>query len=116
MTSLCCPKLLALSLAVPLLAGAGPASCERGRAAAVNRGIEKAETRFIAVTDDDCLVAPDWARSLVRHLRRDPGWIVTGRVDPAGDEAVLAVTTSDRPAVHRRPRLRGSPCELTSGG
>jgi GT2 family glycosyltransferase len=81
-------------------------SDQRGRASAVNRGIERAESRFVAVTDDDCLVAPDWALKMVHHLRRDPGWIVTGRVDPAGEEAVLAVTTSERPAIHRRPRLK----------
>jgi len=81
-------------------------SDQRGRAAAVNRGIEQAETRFVAVTDDDCLVAHDWALSLVRHLRADPGWIVTGRVDAAGEERVLAVMTSARPAVYRRPRVK----------
>jgi glycosyltransferase involved in cell wall biosynthesis len=35
-------------------------SCQRGRAAAVNRGLERVRTRFVALTDDDCTVAPDW--------------------------------------------------------
>lgn len=78
----------------------------RGRAAAVNRGLERVETRFVAVTDDDCFVAPDWLWRMTEHLRREPGGIVTGRVEPAGDERVVAVVTSRVPATYRRPRLK----------
>lgn len=78
----------------------------RGRAAAVNRGIERVRTRFVAITDDDCFIAPDWLPQMVEHLRRSPDAIVTGRVEAVGDEEVIAVVTSRLPAVHRRPRLR----------
>ncbi|MGH7544430.1 MAG: glycosyltransferase family 2 protein [Gemmatimonadota bacterium] len=78
----------------------------RGRAAAVNRGLERVRTRFVAITDDDCFVAPDWLRRLAEHLRRTPDTIVTGRVEPLGEEEVVALVTSRVPATYRRPRLR----------
>lgn len=78
----------------------------RGRAAAVNRGLERVRTRFVAITDDDCFVAPDWLSRMAEHLRSSPGAIVTGRVEPVGDEVVVAVVTSLIPATYRRPRLR----------
>jgi GT2 family glycosyltransferase len=77
-----------------------------GRAAAVNRGLERVRTRFVAITDDDCFVAPDWLRRLTEYLRRSPDTIVTGRVEPAGEEEVVALVTSRVPATYRRPRLR----------
>jgi len=80
-------------------------SCQRGRAAAVNRGIERVQSRFVAVTDDDCFVEPDWLESMVAHLRRNPEAIITGRVESEGDEPVLVVIDSLKPAVQRRPRL-----------
>ena len=78
----------------------------RGRAAAVNRGLEHVRTRFVAITDDDCFAAPDWLPRLADHLRRSPGTIVTGRVEPMGEEEVVAVVTSRLPATYHRPRLR----------
>jgi GT2 family glycosyltransferase len=81
-------------------------SDQRGRAAAVNRGIERAPTRFVAVTDDDCLVERDWLQNLVAHLRRRPGAIVTGRVEQAGDEPVVSLSTSRQPTTITRPLLR----------
>lgn len=82
------------------------ASAQRGRAAGVNRGIECAETRFVAVTDDDCLVAPDWVSRMAATLRTHAGSIVTGRVDAGEGEVVLSTVTSEQPAVQRRPSLR----------
>ena len=80
-------------------------STERGRARGVNRGIEAATTRFVAITDDDCLVHPDWLERLETRLVQDPGSIVTGRVE-AGDETVLSSVTSPAPFLQRRPSLR----------
>lgn len=77
----------------------------RGRAAAVNLGIELAKTRFVAVTDDDCLAEPDWTVSLVRRLRARPDAVVTGRVEPAGNGPNPSVVTSLEPDEQRRPRL-----------
>ena len=81
-------------------------SSQRGRAAGVNRGIEMTETRFVAVTDDDCLVAPDWVARMAACLRAHPGAIVTGRVDAGEGDVVLSVVTSVEPAIQRRPSLR----------
>lgn len=81
-------------------------STQRGRASGVNRGIERVETCFVAVTDDDCFVEPDWLINLVDKLRAAPDAIVTGRVDPAGSEEVVALMTDLTPAVYRRPRLK----------
>jgi GT2 family glycosyltransferase len=80
-------------------------SSERGRARGVNRGIEAATTRFVAITDDDCLVHPDWLELLETQLNQVPGSIVTGRVE-AGDETVLSSVTSATPVVQRKPSLR----------
>jgi GT2 family glycosyltransferase len=79
-------------------------SSERGRAAGVNCGLERAQTRFAAVTDDDCFVESEWLENLTGHLRRHPDAIVTGRVE-AGTEDVIVVVTSQVPAVQRRPYL-----------
>jgi GT2 family glycosyltransferase len=80
-------------------------STERGRAAGVNRGIEASTTRFVAITDDDCLAHPEWLESLVQRLEEDPEGIVTGRVDP-GDDTVLSAATSRAPITQRKPSLR----------
>jgi GT2 family glycosyltransferase len=80
-------------------------STQRGRARGVNRGIEASTTRFVAITDDDCLVHPDWLERLAAKLEEDPGSIVTGRVE-AGDATVLSAVTSRMPVVQRRPSPR----------
>jgi GT2 family glycosyltransferase len=87
-------------------------STQRGRAAGINRGLERVQTQFVAVTDDDCFVASDWLEMMVTCLRRNPEAIVTGRVEPAGDEVILVVT-SQTPAVYHRPRLK---FDAMSGG
>lgn len=81
-------------------------STQHGRASGVNRGIERVETRFLAVTDDDCFVEPDWVVNLAAKLRENPDTIVTGRVDPTGSEEVVALMTDLTPAIYRRPRLK----------
>jgi cellulose synthase/poly-beta-1,6-N-acetylglucosamine synthase-like glycosyltransferase len=80
-------------------------SSQRGRAAGVNRGLERVQTRFVAVTDDDCFVCEDWLKTMASHLRHNPGAIVTGRVEAASD-GVLIVVDSPTPAVYYRPRLK----------
>jgi GT2 family glycosyltransferase len=87
-------------------------SSQRGRAAGVNRGLERVKTRFVAVTDDDCFVDIDWLKNMVAQLRQNPAAIVTGRVDPAGND-VIVVVTSGQPAVYHRPRLK---FDAMSGG
>jgi GT2 family glycosyltransferase len=81
-------------------------SCQRGRAAGVNRGIERVDSRFVAVTDDDCFVKPDWLENMAAKLRQNPDAIITGRVESAGDEPVLIVVNSLKSAVQRRPSVK----------
>lgn len=78
----------------------------RGRAAGVNEGLARVRTRFVAVTDDDCLAGPEWIRRLVDRLRAEPGRLVTGRVEAEGEEVPVAIVTSRRFDVQRRPRLK----------
>ena len=80
-------------------------SSQRGRSAGINRGLEQADTHFVAITDDDCFVGKDWLQTMVDRLRLSPGVVVTGRVDAAGEDMIVVVT-SDIPAVQRRPRLK----------
>jgi GT2 family glycosyltransferase len=81
-------------------------STQRGRAAGVNRGIERAMTRFVAITDDDCFVEREWLQQLAAHLRARPEAIVTGRVEQAGNEVVALLRTSREAAILTRPLLR----------
>jgi GT2 family glycosyltransferase len=80
-------------------------SSQRGRSAGINRGLEQAHTRFVAITDDDCFVAEDWLMTMANKLRLSPGAVVTGRVQAAGEDMVVVVT-STVPSVQRRPRLK----------
>ncbi|HSJ64606.1 MAG TPA: glycosyltransferase family A protein [Gemmatimonadaceae bacterium] len=80
-------------------------SSERGRARGVNRGVEAATTRFVAVTDDDCLAHPTWIEALAARLAESPDDIVTGRVE-AGDATVVSTVTADVAIVQRQPSVR----------
>jgi GT2 family glycosyltransferase len=88
-------------------------STQKGRSAGVNRGLERVETRFLAVTDDDCLVGRDWLRQMRARLLENPETIVSGRVEPAGDQTVVAAVTDLEPATYRRPGLK---FDAMSGG
>ena len=88
-------------------------SLQTGRASAVNRGIESSNTEFLTITDDDCLVAPDWLRNMRAHLRAHSNAVVTGRVEATGDEEVPMVVTSMSSATYSRPRLK---FDTLSGG
>jgi glycosyltransferase involved in cell wall biosynthesis len=50
-----------------------------GPAAARNKGAEAARGTFLAFTDDDCLVTPDWLDRLETRLRESPWTAVGGR-------------------------------------
>ena len=80
-------------------------SDQRGRALGVNRGIERARTRFVVVTDDDCHVESGWLAALDAALHRDPQAIVTGRIEAADGGNVPVVVTTREDFVQRRPRL-----------
>ena len=87
-------------------------SNQRGRSAGINRGLEQVETRFVAITDDDCFVGEDWLLNMVSKIRLGPEAVVTGRVEAAGEDMIVVVT-STTPSVQTRPRLK---FDVMSGG
>jgi GT2 family glycosyltransferase len=80
-------------------------STQRGRSAGINRGLEQTSTRFVAITDDDCFVEEGWLRKMAAKLQQHPQSVITGRVEAAGEDMVVVVT-STTPAIQYRPRLK----------
>jgi GT2 family glycosyltransferase len=80
-------------------------SAQRGRSAGINRGLEQADSRFVSITDDDCFVGEDWLLTMANRLRRSPEAVITGRVEAAGEEMIVVVT-STTPSIQSRPRLK----------
>jgi glycosyltransferase involved in cell wall biosynthesis len=61
-----------------------------GPAAARNAGIARARGRFLAFTDHDCEVAPDWLEKALARFEADPTLAgVEGRTEPKGDPGTL---------------------------
>lgn len=81
-------------------------SSQRGKAAALNRGLERVTTTFVAVTDDDCLVRKDWLETMRRHLGSHPDAVVTGPAHAVGEQAPVAVVTVSAPRVSTRPSFQ----------
>ncbi len=77
----------------------------RGRAAALNHGLEAVATPFVVITDDDCEVDRDWLRVMTEQMRRNPQSVVTGAVLSGGSERILNTVRDAQPSVARRPRL-----------
>lgn len=84
-----------------------------GRSAAVNAGVRHATTRFVAITDDDCMAAPDWVARMAARLRATPEAIVSGSVGSAGDEPNVDTVASRAERRVTRPSLTFDP---VSGG
>lgn len=83
-------------------------SDQRGRSAGINRGLEQVTTARVAITDDDCFVDADWLVKMAANLHEKPDSIVTGRVEPAGDDEFCTVT-SLTPRIYERPQLKAQP-------
>lgn len=79
----------------------------RGIAAATNEGLRRVDTRYVATTHDDCLVADDWVESLAKILPEIGEAVLTGRVDPGGDGLVLTTVTSNQRKVYTHPLIDG---------
>jgi len=85
-------------------------STQTGRSAGINRGLEQVQTRFVAITDDDCFVTEDWLHKMTKRMRKEPGTIVTGRVDQAGNEEVAFSVVIGRELMrYKRPQLKVHP-------
>lgn len=80
-------------------------SDERGRSVGLNRGLDQVGSRFVAVTDDDCIPASNWLSSLGNHLRAQPERVYTGRVTTSGAEPVLGTVTSTSESVANKPSI-----------
>ena len=80
-------------------------SMQRGRSAGINRGLEQVATAFVAITDDDCFVDECWLSNMAIRLHQHPDTVITGKVEAAGEDMVLVVT-SPTPSTQNRPRLK----------
>jgi GT2 family glycosyltransferase len=67
----------------------------RGVAAAMNDGIAAASNETVAVTHDDCTVAPDWVENAHYLASAQPDALLTGRVLPVGDPLEVPSTNQD---------------------
>jgi GT2 family glycosyltransferase len=79
----------------------------RGISAAMNVGLARVSTRYVAVTHDDCRVRPHWLERMATRVSAIGDGIVTGRVEPEGDGIVLTIKTADEPARYTSPLLTG---------
>ncbi|MGD2156265.1 MAG: glycosyltransferase [Anaerolineales bacterium] len=80
-------------------------SSHRGRAAGLNGALGRVKTPFVAITDDDCFVDSNWLQNMANRLRKNPESIVTGRVEAAGEDTTIVVT-STTPTIYHKPRLK----------
>jgi glycosyltransferase involved in cell wall biosynthesis len=65
------------------------ASADRNIAVAYNVGIRAAHEAIVAVTHDDCTVAPDWLAIGRRTVAARPDLLASGRVLPAGNAGLV---------------------------
>lgn len=65
------------------------ASAERNIAVAYNLGIHAAREAIVAVTHDDCAVAPDWLVTGMRTVSSRHDLLASGRVMPDGDAGLV---------------------------
>lgn len=80
-------------------------SDERGKSAALNRGLEMVTTRFAVITDDDCLADNAWIARFGRHLREYPERVFTGCVTTRGEEPVLDTVLRTESSIASRPSV-----------
>jgi GT2 family glycosyltransferase len=74
-----------------------------GISAATNRGLERVETPYVAVTHDDCRVRADWLERMAARLPHIGEAVLTGRVEREGTGIVLTVKTDAEPAMYTAP-------------
>jgi GT2 family glycosyltransferase len=74
----------------------------RNIAVACNAGIHAAREAVVAITNDDCTVAPEWVEAGLRTVVSRPELLATGRVMPGGDaDLVPSCKTSEEPREYR---------------
>jgi GT2 family glycosyltransferase len=60
-----------------------------GFAAAVNRGIETAETEWVAILNNDITLASDWLALLLQAAEREQVWFATGKLLRHSDPTII---------------------------
>jgi len=80
-------------------------SHETGRSCGLNRGLDQVNTRFVAITDDDCFVEANWLTAMRARLLGEPFCVVSGRVESVGDQPNVSVSTSLEGRTYTKPRL-----------
>jgi GT2 family glycosyltransferase len=81
-------------------------SCQRGKPAALNRGIERVTTDVVAIIDDDCFAEGNWLESLTQHVKENSDCVITGPAHPAGREVPVAAVTGKSLSISRRPGIK----------
>jgi GT2 family glycosyltransferase len=79
----------------------------RGIPLATNRGLAQVQTRYVAVTHDDCRVRMEWLERLAARLGEGRLVVFTGRVMPEGDGIVVTVKTDPKPHTYTTPPRHG---------
>jgi len=72
-------------------AGARVLRLERnfGFAAAVNRGIDAAQTDWVAILNNDVTLEPDWLETLIEAASRQNAWFATGKILRTGAPGII---------------------------
>jgi GT2 family glycosyltransferase len=77
-------------------AGARTIHCDTpGLGNAFNVGLREAKHEIVLLTNDDCTVEPAWVERGLSHVAQCGDTIITGRVRPHGDPAVVPSTIDD---------------------
>jgi GT2 family glycosyltransferase len=83
-------------VAALLEAGARTIRCDTpGLGNAFNLGLREAKHEIVLLTNDDCTVEPAWVGQGLAHVAQYSDAIISGRVRPHGDPAVVPSTIDD---------------------
>jgi GT2 family glycosyltransferase len=89
----------------------------RGRALGLNTGLSLVRTRYVVITDDDCLPDANWIEGYAAHFAARPHTVFTGAVEAAGEERVINTVSDPLFSVAQKPgwsfdRLSGGNCGM----